>query len=474
MKSRQRLCAETLTGLPQAIQRPRFDRTRLRPGIVHLGLGAFARAFLACATDDAIESAQSANDPLDDPHAWGIVGVSFKHRDTVNVLTPQDGLSTVAFGDRSGVRLRVIGSVIEVRFAPDEWRAIVERIAARDTRVISLTITEKAYVERGPHSPMQLLAQGLAARYAAGTGPVSLMSLDNLPTNGATLRNNLIATFSPSQGDVERWVGEQCRFPNTMVDRIVPRTTDEDRVAISAALELIDRWPIAAEPYMEWAIEDQFASGCPNWAAGGAQFVDDVGPWEQRKLRMVNGAHSCIAYMGLLAGWTTVDQAIDHPLLRDYIEVMLRDEVAPTLAGVDVTDYTQRLISRFFNPRLKHACAQIAMDGSHKIPLRLLATIRDGIAQGSPIERLCLGVGAWLTWLPNVQDTDDPNAVHLRATAATAKKLLSPHDRVRMLVGAIGGFEQLIKEPKFINTIARSLTLIDVHGIAGALARYRR
>ena len=153
---------------------------------------------------------------------------------------------------------------------------------------------------------------------------------------------------------------------------------------------------------------------------------------------------------------------------------MLRDEVAPTLAGVDVTDYTQRLISRFFNPRLKNACAQIAMDGSHKIPLRLLATIRDGIAQGSPIERLCLGVGAWLTWLPNVQDTDDPNAVHLRATAATAKKLLSPHDRVRMLVGAIGGFEQLIKEPKFINTIARSLTLIDVHGIAGALARYRR
>ena len=413
--SMERLHPHTLAGLPASVQRPTFDRSQLQAGIVHLGIGAFARAHLLPVTDAALAATGDTR--------WGVVGVSLRQPDTRDALQPQQGLYTLALRDEQGTRLQVVGSLIGLMVAPDDPSAVVMQIAADATRIVSLTITEKGY-HAGPGSAAEYIAQALQRRRQAGGVGLTLMSLDNLPANGTVLRRIVMEAAAAMDDGLAGWIDAHCSFPCSMVDRIVPRTTDDDRAQVAAALALHDAWPVVGEPFLDWAVEDRFVAGRPAWAAGGARFVDEAQPYEQLKLRMVNGSHSALAYLGALAGIATVDQAVADPALRGFIDALMRQEIEPTLPampGLDLAVYRQRLLQRFANPALKHRLLQIAMDGSQKVPQRWLNTVRDRLAAGQPIDHLALAVAAWLQFVQGRDEAgrdlplDDPQAAALRA-----------------------------------------------------------
>jgi len=500
-----RLAPGCLDALPPHVQQPRYERTQLQTGIVHLGVGAFMRAHLAVATDAAIEATGDLR--------WGICGVSLRSADTRDALGPQAGLYTVALrdADASGAprqRLQVVGCLRELLVAPEAPAAVTQRIAAPATRIVSLTVTEKGYCRHpatgalqadhpdiladlaqpaAPRSALGYLVRGLQARRSAGLGGLTLMSLDNLPANGHTLRALVLTLAARCVPGLEDWIATHCSFPGSMVDRIVPRTTDADRAAVTSALGCTDAWPVLAEPFFDWAVEDHFANGRPDWAAlahspgaaGGARFVADAAPWERLKLRMVNGAHSCIAYLGVMAGWQTVDQAMRQHALRHFIDGLLCDEVEPTLQGLrgqDLAAYRAQLLQRFANPALAHRTQQIAMDGSQKIPQRWLGTLQDRLDAGQPHPRLALALAAWLHYL-RAQDEagrpyaiEDPLAVPLAAALRDASRQPDLQAEVRALLRYRPVFGDLADAAPLVHEVASALRLLRERGVAGTLS----
>ncbi|KNZ34229.1 MAG: dioxygenase [Methylibium sp. NZG] len=430
-----RLTPATLATLGSGIARPRYARETLRCGIVHLGIGGFARAHLAAVTETALN--------ISGEMGWGIVGVSLRHPDTHAALAPQGGLYTLALRDTAPdgtprEALQVIGALMQVLVAPDDPLAVLQRIAHPDTRIVSLTITEKGYHHapatgalnlhdpdiahdldpqhaNAPRTAVGFIVRGLQRRHQRGLPALTLLSCDNLPANGDTLRGLVLAFAQQVDGALQEWIAVRCTFPNSMVDRIVPRTTDADRERIGARLGLRDAWPVVAEPFMEWVVEDRFCAGRPPWELGGinggARFVPSAQPFERLKLRMVNGSHSTLAYLGFMAGLKTVDEAVTAPALRRFVEALMREEIEPTLQdvpGLDLADYRARLLRRFANPALQHQTNQIAMDGSQKLPQRLLGTVADRLRDGQPVHRLALAVAAWIHHLSGSDETGVP------------------------------------------------------------------
>lgn len=438
-----------------------YERARLAQGIVHLGVGAFQRAHMAQATDAAIIATGDLR--------WGIVGVSLRSPDTHDALTPQGGLYTLAIRDadeRSAARerLQVIHCLTELLVAPDGPRAVHERIASEATRIVSLTVTEKGYLDTAHGSTLDTLARGLALRHSHGGSGLTLVSLDNLPSNGEVLRERLLAHVREHDAALADWIESRCTFPCSMVDRIVPRTTDDDRARISAHLGFEDAWPVVGEPFFDWVIDDRFAAGRPEWQHGGARFVADAKPFETLKLRMVNGSHSALAYLGAMAGWRTVDVAIAQPALRRYVDALLRDEVAPTLPalpGLDLDDYRTRLLQRFANPALRHQTAQIAMDGSQKLPQRLLGTVRDRLRTGLPIERLALAVAAWIHYQRGVDET----GVRYEVQDPLAAELA----RTEPLTSFAPVFGELGSDARFVAAVARWTRSLRERGVLATL-----
>jgi fructuronate reductase len=492
-----RLHPSRLDALPPSVRRPAFDRRALRTGIVHLGLGAFARAHLAAVNDDALDAGAAAE--------WGIHGVSLRHADVRDALLPQQGLYSLGLRDAAGVRTRIIGSVVSCAVAPEGPQAVVSAIAHPDTRIVSLTVTEKGYchdpatralnVEHAdiahdvadalaPRSAIGFVVRGLQARCDHGGRPLTLLSLDNLPANGDTLRGLVLAFAERVDASLARWIERECTFPNSMVDRIVPRTTAADLAAAREALGVDDCAAVVAEPFLAWAIEDRFVAGRPDWSAGGAQFVERAEPFEKLKLRMLNGAHSAIAYLGVQAGWATVDAAMAQPALARFIDALLRDEVAPTLAhelpGFDLGAYRAQLQQRFANPALAHRTLQIAMDGSQKLPQRWLNTVRDRVAVGAPIDRLALALAAWCTHLRGHDGAgqpytlNDPLAEELAALHTRAMSRPSPHERAAEITRFAPVFGNLADEPRLVSALADAHEAVRLQGVHGALERLVR
>jgi fructuronate reductase len=494
------LSPANLGRLPPTVIQPAYDRTTLGEGIVHLGIGAFMRAHLAVATEQAIAASGDLG--------WGIVGVSLRQPDTRDALAPQAGLYAVAVRDadedgQARQTLQVIGAITRVLVAPEDPAAVLALIASPGTRIVSLTVTEKGYAHdpatrklrtvhpdiahdmvhpRAPRSAVGMLVHGLALRRAAGRDPVTLLSLDNLPANGHTLRGLVLDFAQRVDPSLARWIEAGCTFPNSMVDRIVPRTTDPDRVQVAAALGMHDAWPVMAEPFFDWAVEDHFAAGRPNWEAAGVRFVPEAAPWETLKLRMVNGAHSAIAYLSALAGWQTVDVAIAQPALRRYVDALMRDEIEPTLPALpdlNLGDYRQRLLQRFANPALAHRTLQIAMDGSQKIPQRWLNTVRERLAAGHPIDHLALALAAWLQFLQGRDDhgnalpLDDPLADTIRSRVHFSKCGTDPYLQVRNLTGIEEVFDDLARSQALVDAMVPALSRIRTHGAAACLASLR-
>ena len=460
---------------PTTVRDAHYDRGLLATGIVHLGVGAFQRAHMAQATDAAIVASGDLR--------WGICGVSLRSADTRDALAPQAGLYTLAIRDADAhgaarERLQVIHALTELLVAPEDLAAVHERIADAATRIVSLTVTEKGYLDTGRSSTLDVLAQGLALRHARGAAGITLLSLDNLPSNGEALRERLLRHARTSNGALGDWIERECTFPCSMVDRIVPRTTDADRERISAQLGLVDAWPVVGEPFFDWVIEDRFAAGRPEWQHGGARFVTDAKPFETLKLRMVNGAHSALAYLGAVAGWRTVDRAVAEPALHRYLDQLMQEEIAPTLPALpelDLDDYRARLLQRFANPALQHQTQQIAMDGSQKLPQRLLGSVRDRLAANQPIERLALAVAGWIHYLRGADEAgahfpvQDPLATELAAQLAQADAAGSAHDAVARFTAFAPVFGTLGAEPRFVDAVARHATALRQRGVLAAL-----
>ncbi|MFC4120425.1 mannitol dehydrogenase family protein [Nonomuraea zeae] len=405
-------------------------------GVVHLGIGAFHRAHQAVYTERAM--AATGED------RWGICGASQRSTDVADRLRPQDCL----YGVRAGDEVRVVGSVREVLVPGDDLAA---RLAAPQTAVVTLTITEQAYRRApGPGATPGMvssassgtasgvasgaaagaigrLVAGLRARAAADAGPLTVLSCDNLPDNGATLAGLVAELCEPR---LLGWVGENVSFPATMVDRIVPATTPADLDDVAARLGVSDLGAVVTEPFAQWVIEDRFAGDRPAWDRAGALLVKDVRPYERMKLRLLNGSHSAIAY---LSGAEHVSEAVGDPAFAEYLRRLMDDDLSPTLDGLDGFDlagYKESLLARFANPGLRHRVAQIAMDGSQKLPQRLLDPARDRLAGGHEPRWIALAVAGWMRHVTTARELHDPLADRLRGDgtagpAATVRRLLA-------------------------------------------------
>ncbi|KGB56795.1 Mannitol dehydrogenase-like protein [Sphingopyxis sp. LC81] len=417
-----RLSAQT--PLPASVQAPGYDRERQAAGIVHIGIGAFHRAHQAAYTDDAMNAGD---------RDWGIIGVSLRSGDVAAQLNPQDGLYTVSMRSAAGSELRVVGAVQHVLVASKTPQAVVDAIAAPTTHIVSFTVTEKGYLRRpdgsldlpeaaGSSSLYRFVAAGLAARKAAGFPGLTLLSCDNLAGNGAVLRRlmrDYLAAYHPG---LSAWFDSECRCPATMIDRIVPATTEADRADVEAQLGVRDAGAVVTEAFSQWVIEDDFAGLRPRWEKVGAELVADVAPYETAKLRMLNGAHSALAYIGLGAGHAFVHQAIADPAIRPLIDRLMREEAAPTIdaaPGQDLAAYADALLDRFANPALHHRLIQIAMDGSQKIPQRWLETLAWHQHRGQRCRSLEAAIAAWIAFLRSDHPIDDPLADKLLEAAAS-------------------------------------------------------
>jgi len=437
--ARRRLRNAALASLPKSIARPAYDRSAVAPGILHLGIGAFHRAHQAVYTDEILSA-----DPT-----WGIVGASLRSEETRNALRPQDYLYTLATRSGEGERLRVIGSVKDVIVAEKERPGLLAATGDPRIRIVSLTVTEKGYCHdpatgalneahpdiihdlSAPHDPRSvpgLLVEGIARRRAAGLPPFTVLTCDNLPANGRLVKRLLERFAALRDADLGKFVAGEVLCPATMVDRITPATTDEDREKIADSLGVVDAWPVLTEPFSQWVVEDRFSAGRPHWDEAGAEFVSDVEPYELMKLRLLNGAHSSLAYLGYLAGHATVSDVMADKDFDRFVRGLM-EEVTPTLdvpPSTDLAAYKTALIQRFKNPALKHRTWQIAMDGSQKLPQRLLGTIGDCLRLGLPIEHLALGVAGWMRYVAGVDerggaiDVRDPLAARLGRIAEAA------------------------------------------------------
>jgi fructuronate reductase len=432
-----RLSDTTLATLPPEVARPAYDRSAVKAGVVHLGIGAFHRAHQAAVFDAALTAGDLR---------WGIIGVSLRSPGVCDQLVPQDGLYTLVEREGDARRLQVIGAVQTVLVAPEDPAAVVAALASPDTHIVTLTITEKGYkldpatgalIEAdadvaadlasldAPRTAPGFLVAALARRRAAGLAPFTAISCDNLPHNGTRLAQAVLRMAAAHDADLAAWIEAEGAFPQTMVDRIVPATTDADVADLAALLGVEDRAMVKTEPFTQWVIEDRFAGPRPDFAALGVQLTDDVAPWEEAKLRLLNGAHSGIAYLGGLAGIDFVHEVVALPEGRHFVE-RLWDEAAATLSpppGLDVAAYRAELMARFANAALQHRTRQIAMDGSQKLPQRLLATIAARRATGAPCPALALAVAAWMRWQGAVDDASKPYTVDDPLAARTAAAL---------------------------------------------------
>ena len=404
----QFLSEANLAQVPREVKRPAYDRRAVDIGIVHFGPGAFHRVHQAWFVDTLL-----ASDPR-----WGICEVSLRSTDVRDALVPQDGLYTLASLDEA-TSYRVIGALKQTLVAPENSQNVLQQLCAPHTRVVTMTVTEKGYCLgpdgnldlahadigrdlRQPNAPVSLigyLVEALRRRRDSGVGPLTIISCDNLVDNGTRLGRAVQQLAQATDADLARWIEEKVAFPRTMVDSITPATTDELRERVAKVLGMTDRWPVQREEFVQWVLEDRCAGDTPDWASAGVIVTDDVGAYDRAKLRLLNGAHSSLAYLGLLAGHETVAAAMEDADLAAFVGTMMTRDILPTLQaprGLNLNDYIQAILKRFRNPAIRHALAQIAWDGSQKLPFRLLGTIQDNLQAGRPIDRLCVPIAAWM------------------------------------------------------------------------------
>ena len=489
-----RLSLAGLRDLPAEVARPDYDPGRLACGILHLGIGAFHRAHQAWYTDAALGISGGA---------WGIIGASLRGADMRDRLAAQDCLYTLVEKGAAGTRFRVVGAVRDAVFAPDDAVRLPLLIADPHIRIVTLTVTEKGYCHDpatgrlnlshpdivhdlahldAPVSTIGILVAGLMQRQREGGAPITLQTCDNLPHNGATLRGIVLEFVARADKETTAFIEREVAFPSSMVDRIVPATTDGLIHETAAALGVMDAAPVQAEPFSQWVIEDTFAAGRPAWEKVGAEFVPDVAPYEEMKLRLLNGSHSMLAYLGYLGGYEYIWQVMRDADYVTLMREMMREEVAPTLAlagKYDLDAYQASIVERFANPALLHRTEQITMDGSQKLPQRLLGTVRANLKAGRPFRRLALAVAAWMRFVVGVDEhgksiaVRDPLAAVLKERASAAGG--DPHAIADALLGVEAVFgADLPHASAFRDEAGQALATLMHEGARKTVWRYAR
>ena len=419
-----RISEKTLSQLPASVAKPGYDRSKVVGSIVHLGIGAFHRAHQAMFTDAALTATGDLS--------WGLVGAGVISADMKNALMPQDGLYALAEMGAGSEKVKVIGSIIDVFGGAEDAEKLLAKMSDISTRIVSITVTEKGYYldlatgklqinapaiaadlasPTTPKTILGLIVQALKTRKAKGIPPFTVMSCDNLPNNGKLAKAAVLAFANAVDAALASWIEANVCFPCTMVDRITPATTDADRAHVNGVIGMEDAWPVVTEQFYQWVIEDQFTMGRPEWDKVGAIFSDEIECWENMKLRCLNGSHSTLSYMGQLTGRETVADAMGLPLITYQLDKLWSEisEVLHAPKGVNPADYIESLKLRFRNPALKHRTAQIACDGSQKLPQRLLAPLRDRIAKGLASPAIATAVAAWMHFV--VKTAYTPGAV---------------------------------------------------------------
>ena len=436
-------------------------------GIVHLGLGGFHRAHMARYTHDVV---QARADML----GWGIVGAGLLPADRPmrDSLAPQDFLYALTERAGDAETVTVIGSLVDVVFAGDGSGALLDAIDRPGIRIVSLTVTENGYcLDRAtkrldpghplirqdlahpnrPASAIGVIVEACRRRMDAGAAPFTALSCDNIQHNGDVLRQAVLALAALRAPALAAWIDANVTFPNTMVDRITPVTSDAERVALAARYGIADRWPVVSERFSQWVIEDRFVSGRPAWEEAGAQFVEDVAPYEFMKLRLLNASHLAVAGLGRLMGYVTIDEAMADPLVTRYMTALMERETGPTLPpvpGIDLGAYKATLIERFANPAIKDTVERVNTDAPLNI---LLDPIRDRLGRGAGIELLALALAAWLRRVRGVDerggpiDVRHPLAAELRARAEQGGPDPGPLLAITALFGSLGQDRALVR-----------------------------
>ena len=476
-------------GLLDTVAVPAYDRDAARAGIVHLGTGAFHKAHQAVYTDAAM--AASGGD-------WMITGVSLRSADVADALNPQNGLYTLLVRGPEGVFPRVIGSVREVLVAPRGPEQVIQALAREATRIVSLTITEKGYGldpgtggldrahpaiaadlndPRRTVSALGFIVAGLRLRMMKDYAPFTVMSCDNLPNNGRVLKRLVLEFAEARDPKMAAYIRDRVTFPSTMVDRITPASTAQTFADVERLIGRTDLAAVETEPFTQWVVEDDFVSGRPDWEAAGAVFVADVAPYEKMKLRMLNGAHSTLAYAGYLAGHGFVRDVMGDADLVAIIERHMAAAAATLdpVPGIDLSDYARDLRLRFSNPAIAHQTYQIAMDGTQKLPQRLLEPALVALERGQPLEPFAFSVAAWMRYAMGRKDDGetfalrDPREAEIRAAAEGAGG--NGQALATALLALPGLFPaRLVETEGFTGMVSRKLETMLGQGVCAAIA----
>ncbi|TYP84349.1 mannitol 2-dehydrogenase [Maritimibacter alkaliphilus HTCC2654] len=483
-----KLSLTNLDMLPVSVGRPAYARENLSAGILHFGVGNFHRAHQAEYLDRLFAAGES--------HDWAIVGAGVfeGERKGKDVLQRQDWLTTLVEQEADRSEARVLGSMIDF-IEPADADAIVARMAQPDIRIVSLTITEGGYFldssdkfdpshpaiqadgtnPESPKSVFGMILAGLRARSRAGHPPFTVMSCDNIPHNGTVTKNALVGLAKLSDPDFADWIASNVAFPNGMVDRITPATTDREREILEREFGVEDGWPVFCEGFTQWVLEDNFSLGRPAFEKVGVQFVDDVSPFELMKLRILNGGHATIAYPGGLMGIHYVHEAMEHPLIRAFLRKLEETEIIPMVPPVPETDtnaYFDLIEQRFSNPKIGDTIQRLCLDGSNRQPKFIVPVIRDAIAKGASISGLALESALWCRYCAAIDESgraiapNDPNWDTLVRVAQAAKDNPQAWLDQEAVYGAVGS------DPRFSAAFAQWLDMLWSRGTVATLEHY--
>ena len=468
---------------------PAYDRDLVTPGVVHIGVGGFHRAHQAMYHDRMMNEGAGAD--------WGIcgVGVLAADRKMQQALDAQDGLYTLVLKHSDGTyEPRVIGSVVEYLFAPGNPEAVIEKMAAGPTRIVSLTVTEGGYnvnditgefdatnpdvvadLAAGavPRTTFGLVTEALRRRRQRGLAPFTVVSCDNLPGNGQ-LSKRVFTAFArlrdPELGD---WIEGAVRFPNSMVDRITPVTTDADRAEVTDRFGIDDRWPVVCEPYVQWVLEDDFAAARPPYEDAGVQIVAEVAPYELMKLRLLNGSHQAMCYFAYLAGYRLVHEAAQDSLFQAFLLGYMDLEATPTLPpvpGVDLAGYKHTLLERFANPQIRDTIARLCAQSSDRIPKFLLPVIREQLATGGEIKRSAAVVASWARYAEGVDERGEPIGVVDRYQDRLTSLARRERDDPGAFIANRDLFGDLADHERFVTAYRSAMTSLHQRGARATLA----
>jgi mannitol 2-dehydrogenase len=483
-----KLSLDTLDSLPPKIARPAYSRADLSPGILHFGVGNFHRAHQAVYLDDLFNRGRD--------HDWAIVGAGVLDAEKAGRerLAGQDWLTTVVEQDAGHVQARITGSMIDF-IMPGDVATLLDRLADPAIRIVSMTITEGGYFldsaggfdashpsimadaadPANPRTVFGLVAAGLARRRAAGVAPFTVMSCDNIPGNGHVTQNAVCGLAGLSDTGLAGWIENEVAFPNGMVDRITPATTQREREHLESHFGLADAWPVYCEPFRQWVLEDRFPSGRPALEEVGVTFVEDVAPWELMKIRILNGGHAAIAYPAALLDIHFVHEAMRDPLIRGFLGKLEHDEIVPVVPpvpGTDLGDYYALIERRFSNPTIGDTIARLCQDGSNRQPKFILPSAADRIRRGEGVEGLSLVSAFWCRYCTGESDSGRAIPPNDAAAARLAKAARQARNDPNAFLALSDIFGDTGQSPVFASAFARNLAAVWERGTRQTLQDY--